>query len=143
MGAGMRFGAKILGLSDLQASIDSTVEDLREAEDPATMAAGQPIRERWAGLVPVKDGNYRDSLVVVHIEGKGAAVGTAWLGRVPREEQPFLYSKRLEFGDSVIPAQPSARPALAAAREDAIEAGAEPFRSVVKGRRKRKRPTKP
>jgi hypothetical protein len=132
---------KVLGISEMQAEAASMAAELRAAEDPAAMAAGAPIRDKWHGLVPILDGNYRDSLTVAHTT-KGAAVGTAWLARLPREEQPFIYSKRLEFGESGVTAQPSARPALEAARAEALDAGADEFRSVVKGRRKRQRKVK-
>lgn len=130
--------AKVLGIKELQAEIDRTIKELREAENPAALAAGEPIRDKWRDLVPVLDGNYRNALAVGWTGKKGAAVGTTWLPGLDRREQPVLYSKRLEFGDSVIPAQPSARPALAASKAQALEAGAEPFRSVIKGRRARK-----
>lgn len=138
----MKLSFKVLGLDDLQESIDSTVEELRAAEDPAALAAAVPYLEKWRGFVPVLDGNYRDSLTVAWLGEKGAAVGTRWLPQLPREEQPVMYAKRLEFGDSEIHAQPSARPALAAGRQEALEAGGEEFRSVVRGRRKRKRKPK-
>lgn len=129
---------KIAGLKEMQAAADQTSRELLEAEQPAAMAAGEPIRDKWKDLVPVLDGNYRDSLIVTWLGKQGAAVGTMWLGHLPREDQPLFYAKRHEFGDSIIPAQPSARPALAQSRAAALEAGAEPFRSVVRGRRARK-----
>lgn len=129
---------KVLGIKEMQAEVARVTKELREAEQPAAMAAGEPIREKWRDLVPVLDGNYRDSLTVAWTGIKGAAVGTTWLGGVDRTDQPVLYAKRLEFGDSAIPAQPSARPALAASKRQALEAGSEPFRSVIKGRRARK-----
>jgi hypothetical protein len=136
----VRLNFRVLGLPQLQESIDETSRELMEAEDPAAMAAGEPIREKWRDLVPVLDGNYRESLTVAWLGArKGAAVGIRWLPQVPREDQPVLYAKRLEFGDWAIPAQPSARPALAAARAEAVEAGAEPFRSVVRGRSRKRR----
>lgn len=145
MGTALRMpGLSILGLGDLQTEIDKTAQELREAEDPAAMAAGEPILERWKALVPVLDEHYRNSLVLVWLGAKqGAAIGTSWLPTLPREEQPFLYSKPLEFGNSHQSAQPSARPALAASQAEALEAGGNEFRSVIKGRKPRKRrPTK-
>lgn len=134
----------MLGLSDLTAEIERLNKELTVAEDPAALAAGEPIKEMWRSLVPIDEGHYRDSLAVVHLPEKGAAIGTAMLAGVPRDEQPFIYSKRLEYGDSEMTAQPSARPALKASKRQALAAGAEPFRSVVKGRRPRKRvPTTP
>lgn len=136
--------ATILGLSDLTAEIKRLSSDLQVAEDPAAMAAGEPIKEAWRDLVPIYEGHYRDALTVVHLPERGAAVGTRWLGYLPRNEQPFVYSKRLEFGDSAIHAQPSARPAMKQSKRQALEAGAEPFRSVVRGRRPRRpKPTTP
>jgi HK97 gp10 family phage protein len=131
------FRVKIAGLSELQAETEKLAKELREAEQPSAMAAGEVIREAWAGLVPVLDGNYRDSLAVVWLGKQGAAVGISWVGGLAREDQPVMYGKRLEFGDSIIPAQPSARPAVESSRAEALEAGAEPLRSVVRGRRAR------
>jgi hypothetical protein len=129
---------RVLGLGDLQKACDRTAKDLMEAEQPAELAAGEPIRAKWAGLVPTLDRNYQDSLVVTWLGKAGAAVGTSWLDRVPRDEQPFLYSKRLEFGTFGVHAQPSARPAAAAARQEALAEGAEPFRTVIRSRKARK-----
>ena len=103
------------------------------------MAAGGPIRDKWKSLVPVLDGNYRDSLRVAWTGTKGAAVGTGWVPGLPREDQPVMYAKRLEFGLEGIHPQPSARPAAAAARADALKAGGEPFRTVVRGRKPRRK----
>jgi len=135
----VKLNVKVLGLPELQAEIDRTTAELRAAEDPAQMAAAVPILEAWRSRVPVLDGNYRDSLTIANLGVKGAAVGTAWLGEVPREEQPVMYAKRLEFGDSTMRPQPSARPALEATRQQAAEAGGDEFRSVVRGRKPRKR----
>lgn len=131
---------KVLGLDQLQGEIDKVVRELEVQEQPAMMAAGQPILETWQAMVPVLDGNYRRALAVVWLGKIGAAVGPTWLADLERDEQPILYSKRLEFGDSLMPAQPSARPALEASRPAAIEAGAEQFRTVVRGRRSRRIP---
>lgn len=134
---------KVLGLKDVQSALDATALELREAEDPAALAAADPILEKWRSMVPVKDGNYRDSLTVAWLGKAGAAVGTRWLPTLPREEQPFLYAKPLEFGNSHQSAQPSARPALAAARAEALDASGEPFRSVVRGRSRKRRKAPP
>lgn len=131
---------RIQGLRELDREMQKVSRELMEAEDPAQMAAGEPIREKWASLVPVLDGNYKRALTVRWLGKKGAAVAVGWLGDIDRNDEPILYSKRLEFGDSEIPAQPSARPALAAAQQQALEAGAEPFRTVVRGRRGRRIP---
>lgn len=128
----------MLGLPQLQQEIDDVAKELASAEEPAAMAAGVPIRDKWKELVPVLDGDYRDSLTVAWT-GKGAAVGTRWLADRPRTQQPVLYAKRLEFGDASYPAEPSARPALAASREAALEAGGAEFRPVVRGRKPRRR----
>jgi len=128
----------ILGLKQLRRNIDQTSRDLMEAEDPAQMAAGEVIRDKWRALVPVLEGNYRDSLAVQWLGKKGAAVGTSWLGSVERNEQPVLYASRLEFGDSEMPAQPSARPALEQSRGPATDAAADEFRSVIRGTRRRR-----
>lgn len=130
---------KVLGLKDLQAECDKAAKDVMEAERPAEMAAGEPIREKWHGMVPVEDGNYQESLTVAWDPKAGAIVGTAWVSGLDRDDQPFLYAKRLEFGDSDLPAHPSARPALAASKREALEAAEEPFRAKIKGRRPRKR----
>lgn len=133
---------KVLGLKQLQQSADRVARELAEAEDPAQMAAGEVIAEAWRGFVPILEGHYRDSIHVAWLGKKGAAVGTKWLAGVPRNEQPVLYARRLETGDSEMPAQPSARPALEQARPEAIEAMADEFRTVVRGtRRRRKVPT--
>jgi hypothetical protein len=138
----VKLNVKVLGLGDIQAELDRVTADLKVAEDPAQMAAAAPILEAWRSRVPIKDGNYRDSLTIANLGAKGAAVGTRWLPELPRNEQPVLYAKRLEFGDSEIHPQPSARPALAAVRQQSAEAGAEEFRSVVRGRKPRKRAPK-
>ena len=130
---------KVVGLKDLQREIDLATKEVMTAERPAEMAAGEPIRETWHGMVPVLDGNYQQSLTTVWDPKVGAVVGTAWVPGLPRDDQPFLYSKRLEFGDATLPAHPSARPALAASRQRALDAAEEPLASVVKGRRSRKR----
>lgn len=129
---------KVTGLSQLQANIGALTHDLQGAEKPAGLAAGEPIRAKWQSLVPVYEGHYRDSLVVVWMEGAGAVVGTSWLASVDRDEQPFQYSKRLEFGDTEIHPHPSARPAMKASRKEALAAGGEPFAAVIRGRRSRR-----
>lgn len=129
---------KMLGIREMQQACDQTARELMEAEDPAALAAGEPIKDKWKGLVPWYEGNYERSLAVAWTGIKGAAVGTAWVPGLPRDEQPFIYSKRLEFGEFGTTAQPSARPAMVAARAEALEAGAEPLRSVIKGRRARR-----
>ncbi len=131
--------SKVLGLRHLRVEIERTNKELMEAEDPAAMAAGIPIRDKWKSLVPVLDGNYRDSLEVVWLGKKGAAVGPTWQGHLEKNDQPIMYAKRLEFGESGVTAQPSARPTLEAAKAAAIEAGAEPFRTVIRGRRRKKK----
>ena len=133
---------KVLGIRDLQAEVARTAEELRTAERPAEMAAGEPIRDKWKALVPFHEGHYRDSLAVAWLGKLGAAGGTAWVPGLPRDEQPLIYAKRLEYGDSEIRAQPSARPALAAARAEAVEAGADEFRTVIRRRKARRRPTR-
>ena len=129
---------KILGLKDIQRNAEQTARDLAEAEDPAQMRAGEIIAERWRALVSILEGNYRDAIHVAWLGKKGAAVGTKWLGNLPRNEQPVMYARRLETGDSEMPAQPSARPALEQARPEAIEAMADEFRTVVRGTRRRR-----
>lgn len=131
------FRVKIAGLTELQSECDKMAKELAVAERPAEMAAGEEIKEVWRGLVPVDEGNYRDSLGVSWLGKQGAAVGITWLSGLDRNEQPVLYAKRLEFGDSEIQAQPSARPAVEQSRAAALEAGAEPLRAVVRGRRAR------
>lgn len=130
----------LLGVPELKAEIDRLTKDMAIAEDASALAAAEPVKDAWVGFVPVFEGHYRDSLVVVWLDDKGAAaVGTRYLPGVPRDEQPFIYSKRLEFGDSDIGAQPSARPAAKAAKAEALAAGAPPLQAVIKGRRPRKR----
>ena len=105
------------------------------------MAAAEPIRGAWRSLVPVRDGHYRDALTITWLKSvRKAGVGTGWDAGLPRDKQPFVYSKVLEFGDSDTPAQPSARPALKQARPAALEAGAVPLKARVKGRRPRRKP---
>lgn len=131
------FTTKILGVSDLQAEIARLQKDVGEAEDPAALAAGEPIGEKWAGLVQVYEGHLRDSITVAWTS-RGAAVGTKWLPGVPRDEQPFIYSRIAEYGKDDRPAHPAARPAAKAARREALAAGAVPLQAVVKGRRPRR-----
>lgn len=131
--------SSVLGVRELQGEIARMNRDLEQAEDPAAMAAAEPIKEAWKGLVPILDGNYRDALTVQWIEGiRKAAIGTGWLASLPPNEQPVMYAKRLEFGTGGVTARPSARPAMKAARPQALEAGAVPLRMVVRGRRPRK-----
>ena len=130
---------QVLGGKMLKANADHVARSLKEAEDPAALAAAEPIKKRWEALVPVLDGNYRDSLTITWLKGSGkAAIGTAWLDRVPRNEQPVLYAKRLEIGDSEIAAQPSMRPALKAAKDEAVEAGAVPLKTSLRGANRRR-----
>jgi len=135
----VKMAMKLLGVPELQEEIDKVCAELREAEDPAALAAAEPFLAHWLARVPVLDGNYRDALVVAWLGKDGAAVGTRWLPELPREQQPFIYSKRLEFGTYGVRPQPSARPALEAGKREALEAGEVEFRSVVKGRKPRKR----
>lgn len=130
---------KVLGLKQLKKNADATARELMEAEDPAQMSAATIIAEKWRSLVPVLEGNYRDAIGIEWLGRKGAVVGPKWLGHIPRNEQPVLYARRLETGDSEMPAQPSARPALESARGEATDAMADEFRSVVRGTRKRRR----
>lgn len=128
---------QVLGLRELQANLKVIERELKEAEDPAAMAAGEPIAEAWRGLVPILDGNYRDSITVTWLSRIGkAGVGTAWLSSLADNEQPVLYATRFEYGDSEIAAQPSARPALKQAQAAAIDAAAVELRMRVKGRRR-------
>ena len=129
---------RVLGGVDLNKEIERLCRELEQVEDPAAMAAAEPILEMWRGLVPIREGHYRDSLTITWLKDRGsAAIGTRWLPYLERNDQPFIYSKVLEFGTSDTPAQPSQRPALKASRAAAIEAGAVPIRARVKGRRPR------
>ena len=130
---------KVLGLPELDEACRDTANELMEAEQPSAMAAAEPIKEKWVELVPVLDGNYRRSLTITWLGKVGAGIGTAWLNDLPRNEQPFLYAKPLEFGNSHQGAEPSARPAIAASKQQAIAAGEEPLRSVIRGRSRRRR----
>lgn len=130
---------QVLGLKELQANLKVIERELKEAVDPAAMAAGEPIAKAWRDLVPILDGNYRDSISVAWLARIGkAGVGTAWLPALPRDEQPVLYASRFEYGDSEIAARPSARPALKQAQAAAIEAAGVEIATRVKGRRRRK-----
>ena len=132
---------KVLGVKELQSNIKRVNAELASMEDPAERAAGEVILEAWQGLVPYQDGNYRRSLAVGQTKA-GTAVGVTWLRDLPREQQPVMYAKPLEFGNSHQPPQPSARPALAASQEAATAAAAVELKAVVKGRRGRKRTPK-
>lgn len=135
----MKMPVRILGGVDLNKEIDRLCRELEAVEDPAAMAAAKPILEMWRSLVPIREGHYRDSLTITWLKDKGkAGIGTRWLSYLERNDQPFIYSKVLEFGSSDTAAQPSQRPALKASRAAAIEAGAVPIKAVVKGRRPRK-----
>lgn len=130
---------QILGMKELQATLKGIAKDIEQAQDPAAMAAGEPIKEAWKSLVPVLEGNYRESITVAWLGKLGkAAVGTAWMGSVPADEQPVLYASRFEYGDSEIAARPSARPALAQSKDAAMEAGAVPIKAALKRRRRKK-----
>jgi hypothetical protein len=129
----------VLGLKELNAEVQRVAKDLEMAEDPAAMEAAKVYLKFWRQLVPVLDANYQSSLVTTWLPTKGAAVGISWLGSLPRDEQPVLYAKRLEFGDHEITAQPSARPAQEAGRGEALEAAGVPLTAVIKGRRSRRR----
>ena len=131
---------RVLGMDKVQQELKRVSAELVAQEDPAQMAAGEPIREKWASLVPVLDGNYKRAITVRWLGKKGAAVAVGWLGDIDRNDEPILYSKRLEFGDSEISAHPSARPALVASQQAAMEAGADEFRTVIRGRRGRRVP---
>lgn len=131
---------RVLGDVDLKKEVSRLIKDLDEVEDPAAMAAAVPIWEKWRELVPVLEGHYRDSLTIVWLKAEQkAGIGTRWLPYLERNDQPVIYSKTLEFGDSDAAARPSQRPALKASRQAAIDAGAVPIKAVVKGRRPRKR----
>jgi len=131
-------GWKVEGLPDLTKNIERFTGSLDAMEDPAEMAAGEVIREAWEGLVPVKDRNYQRSLTVAQT-GAGVAVGTAWLPDLPRNEQPVMYARPLEFGNSHQGAQPSARPALASSAGAATDAAGVELKSAVKGAARRRR----
>lgn len=131
---------RVLGGVDLDKEIGRLVRDLEQVEDPAALAAAEPILDMWRSMVPILEGHYRDALTIVWIkEVAKAGIGTRWLGGLERNDQPFIYSKVLEFGDSDTAAQPSMRPALKASRPAAIEAAAVPIRARIKGRRPRSR----
>lgn len=130
---------KIDGLKLLQQETRSIATRLAEAEDPAAMAAAEPILARWQQLVPVLDANYRDALAIQWLKGEGAAaIGTRWMDSLPRNEQPLMYAKRLEIGDSEMAAQPSMQPALKAAQQEAITAGGVPIKTSLRGGRRRR-----
>jgi len=132
--------SKVLGVRELQAEIERFAKDLAAAEDPAAMAAAEPIKDAWKGLVPVLEGHYRDSLAVVWLPtDQKAGIGTSWVPGLARDEQPVMYAKKLEFGTSGQAAQPSARPALAQSQAAALQAAQPPLQAVIKGRRPRRR----
>lgn len=125
-------------MRELQANIKRVTKELEMAEDPAAMAAGEPIADAWRKLVPVLDSNYQNAITVAWLKGpKKAGVGTRWMPELPRDEQPVLYASRFEYGDSEIAARPSARPALKQAQGAAVEAAAVELRMRVKGRRRK------
>lgn len=85
------------------------------------------VRREWARRVPYHDGHYRRAMeqpkaVKTKLTDKGAVgyVNVPYIAGIPgrnkARQQPLLYAHRLEYGDSEIPAQPSARPALDAVR---------------------------
>lgn len=132
---------QVLGLRELQAELKKVAKDIELAQDPAAMAAGEPIKEAWRGLVPVEAGYYQESITVAWLGKLGkAAVGTAWMPSVAKNEQPVLYASRLEYGDSEMPAQPSAKPALAQSRDDAIQAAEVPLKAALKRRKRKRKP---
>ena len=130
---------KVLGLDDLQKNVDALVKELEQVADPAALAAGEVIADAWRARVPILDENYQRSIAVGTVKGGKVAVGTTWLPDLDRNDQPVLYAKPLEFGNSRTPADPSMRPALAASQEEAVAAAEVPITSVVKGTRKRRR----
>jgi HK97 gp10 family phage protein len=131
---------KVLGIKELQSNIKGVNRQLAQMEDPAERAAGEVIKDAWEVRVPFKDGHYRRSLAVGPTK-KGMAVGVTWLPDLPREEQPVMYAKRLEFGDSARHPQPSMRPALEASRAEATAAAGTELSAVAKGRKARRKRT--
>lgn len=129
---------RVLGVKDLQSEIAHLSKVLESLEDPAAVAMGEVVAAKWRSLVPVLDGHYRDSIQVGQTK-KGTAVGITWLGNLPRNQQPVMYAKRLEFGYSGTTAQPSARPAAEQSRAEAVAAGRDTLLPAIKGRRPRKR----
>lgn len=132
-------GVKVDGLEEMEATIRDLNARLEDVTDPAAMAAAQPILARWRSLVPVLDANYQRSLAAVPASKGRVAIGTQWLDDLDRNEQPVLYAKPLEIGNSRTPAQPSMRPALAAAQQEAIDAAGVPINEVVRGTRPKRR----
>lgn len=62
----------------------------------AAKAGAEVLQEEWKGLVPVLEGNYRDSITIVE-QGADAAVTVGPVPGVPANEQPILYAAKLEF----------------------------------------------
>lgn len=105
---------KMKGLSELQKSLNTLPDKLRDRALKNASAAGARVIQREAKrLVPVQTGTLRDSIVVSRtfkqrgrrVVLRGAVViGLKGVGR--------YYAHLHEFGTSKIPARPFMRPAL-------------------------------
>jgi HK97 gp10 family phage protein len=134
-----RFAASIEGGPELAAALarlDDAVR-VRAAKD-AVLAAGGVLAHEWRSRVPILDANYQHSLDAATRAGKtkvgaSGSVAPRKVAGVPDDEQPTRYAARLEFGDADRPAEPSARPAFDATREQAVQAAGDVLAKAAEG----------
>ena len=88
------------------------------------------LATEWRSRVPVLDANYQASLDAATRAAKtkvgaSGSVAPRKVAGLADDDQPIRYAARLEFGDADRPAEPSARPAFDAVREQAVQAAAD------------------
>lgn len=120
---------KVVGLDKMDAALAQVLIKARIGAAVGIEDALYEIASAWADRVPVLEGHYRSAMqqqnaVSVYIKYGADPYGyvkVPWVRGVPKDEQPQLYARRLEFGDSEMAPQPAARPAVDATRPKVAE----------------------
>ena len=146
-----RFRATFEGGPQLATALGRLEEAMRvQAAKAAVGAMGAVLVPAWKARVPIEDRNYQNSIGLRVRGTRTGASGSVTTRKLPDpvthegetadEAQPIAYAAVFEFGGVVgsgnsvyIHAQPSARPAFDATREQMVSAAESVLRAAVDG----------
>ncbi len=111
---------------------------MRRTADRALRKAAEPIRDRWAELVPVDQGDLKRSIQIgkaVKTFQKNANQGqtvSVFIGVDESQDRRLhIYAPESEFGSQRQKAQPAGRPAFEEKRDEAVERLSEDLRLEI------------
>lgn len=111
---------------------------MRRVAERALRKAAEPIRDRWAELVPVDQGDLKRSIKIgraIKVYQKNANQGqtvTTFVGVDESQDRRLhIYAPVSEFGSESRPATPAGRPAFEETRDEAVDRLADDLRAEI------------